>query len=67
MEARSVPVLTDVTPTASQTQVLTPDEIPDQVILMLSRLALFSNAQQQEQRQKNPLENRIESNKWRNG
>lgn len=41
MEARAATVLTDVTPTGSQTQVLTPDEIPDQVMWMLSRLALF--------------------------
>lgn len=32
MEARSAATLSDVTPTGSQTTVLTPDEIPDQVI-----------------------------------
>lgn len=66
MEARSATALTDVTPTGSQTHVLTPDEIPDQVTWMLSRLALFPNAQQQEQRQ-NALETKIESNKWKSG
>lgn len=31
MEARSATVLSDVTPTGSQTQIVTPDEIPEQV------------------------------------
>lgn len=31
MEARPVTTLSDVTPTGSQTRVLTPEEIPDQV------------------------------------
>lgn len=37
MEARSSTALSDATPTGSQTQIITPDEIPDQVIEM-SRL-----------------------------
>lgn len=35
MEASSVTALSDVTPTGSQTRVITPDEIPDQVIICL--------------------------------
>lgn len=31
MEARTTATLSDVTPTGSQTQVITPDEIPEQV------------------------------------
>lgn len=34
MEARSATALSDVTPTGSQTHVLTPDEIPDQVMCL---------------------------------
>lgn len=35
MEAHSTATLSDVTPTSSQTQVITPDEIPAQVIKCL--------------------------------
>lgn len=38
MEARTVTALSDVTPTGSQTRVITPDEIPDQVIECLDCL-----------------------------
>lgn len=42
MEARSATALTDVTPTGSQTQVLTPEEIPDhQVNKCLDKIQEF--------------------------